>query len=116
MKCKLSETNPSSCTKVSVPDDIHFVWIGDVGKINCEYINIWQRSNQSKTINLWLDQNTFSCGYLLNCIQKLPAGTQWVALNGERYQGGECITVDAPLETIPVFIRAGSALVTLLVN
>nr|WP_159466358.1 TcdA/TcdB catalytic glycosyltransferase domain-containing protein [Scandinavium goeteborgense] len=70
MKCKLSEINPSSCTKVSVPDNIHFVWIGDVGKINCEYINIWQRSNQSKTINLWLDQNTFSCGYLLNCIQK----------------------------------------------
>jgi alpha-D-xyloside xylohydrolase len=46
----------------------------------------------------------------------LPAGQQWVALNGERYQGGERFQVDAALETIPVFIREGSPLVALLVD
>jgi len=46
----------------------------------------------------------------------LPAGANWVALNGERYHGGERITVDAPLETIPVFIREGSQLVSVLTN
>jgi alpha-D-xyloside xylohydrolase len=29
-------------------------------------------------------------------------------LNGERYQGQQRMTVDAGLETIPVFIREGS--------
>lgn len=46
----------------------------------------------------------------------LPAGANWVALNGERYRGGESITVDAPLETIPVFIREGSQLVNVFTN
>ncbi len=46
----------------------------------------------------------------------LPAGQQWIALNGERYQGGERIRVEAALETIPVFVREGSPLVSLLVE
>ena len=36
----------------------------------------------------------------------LPAGTVWKdAVNGTVYKGGQTVTVPAPLEVIPVFIR-----------
>ncbi len=38
----------------------------------------------------------------------LPAGETWVALNGERYEGGRAVTVAAPMSEIPVFIRGGA--------
>lgn len=39
----------------------------------------------------------------------LPAGADWYDLNtGVLYAGGQQITVDAPLERIPTFIRAGA--------
>jgi alpha-D-xyloside xylohydrolase len=38
----------------------------------------------------------------------LPAGEQWIARNGECYQGGQRISVAAPLSEIPVFKREGS--------
>lgn len=38
----------------------------------------------------------------------LPAGEQWITRNGECYQGGQRISVAAPLREIPVFTRAGS--------
>jgi alpha-D-xyloside xylohydrolase len=38
----------------------------------------------------------------------LPAGETWVALNGERYEGGRAITVAAPMSEIPVFVREGA--------
>ncbi len=41
----------------------------------------------------------------------LPAGADWYDFHtGQRYSGGRQITVDAPLERIPVFIRAGAVL------
>ena len=46
----------------------------------------------------------------------LPGGHCWVSLDGERYQGGQRVTVAAALETIPLFIREGSPLVTKLVR
>lgn len=46
----------------------------------------------------------------------LPGGHCWVSLDGERYQGGQRVTVVAALETIPLFIREGSTLVTKLVR
>ncbi|HDT6546046.1 TPA: glycoside hydrolase family 31 protein [Kluyvera ascorbata] len=46
----------------------------------------------------------------------LPSGNAWVGLDGERYQGGERIAVAAGLETIPLFIREGSPLITVLVK
>ncbi|MFU0912070.1 glycoside hydrolase family 31 protein [Kluyvera intermedia] len=46
----------------------------------------------------------------------LPGGHCWVSLDGERYQGGQRVTVAATLETIPLFIREGSPLVTKLVR
>lgn len=46
----------------------------------------------------------------------LPGGHCWVSLDGERYQGGQRVTVVAALETIPLFIREGSTLFTKLVR
>ena len=41
----------------------------------------------------------------------LPAGAQWYDFHtGKMYEGGTRITVDAPLERIPVFVRAGAIL------
>ncbi|HCT91526.1 MAG TPA: glycoside hydrolase [Lachnospiraceae bacterium] len=39
----------------------------------------------------------------------LPAGCGWVDfMDGEYYEGGRTVNVSAPLEKIPVFVRAGS--------
>jgi alpha-D-xyloside xylohydrolase len=39
----------------------------------------------------------------------LPAGTDWYNYwTGERVKGGQTITVSAPIDTIPLFVRAGS--------
>ena len=39
----------------------------------------------------------------------LPAGARWTdAWTGEEYEGGRTVTVDAPLERIPLFLRDGA--------
>jgi alpha-D-xyloside xylohydrolase len=41
----------------------------------------------------------------------LPAGAQWTnAWNGEKFDGGQTIVVDTPLEIIPLFLRDGAKL------
>jgi alpha-glucosidase len=41
----------------------------------------------------------------------LPAGSNWIDLSTDNlYAGGEDITVDAPLERIPLFVREGAVL------
>ncbi len=36
----------------------------------------------------------------------LPAGAEWTHTDsGRRYTGGEHVTVDAPLDSIPLFVR-----------
>jgi alpha-D-xyloside xylohydrolase len=41
----------------------------------------------------------------------LPEGTAWVeAATGRRHEGGRAVTVEAPLELIPVFLREGVSL------
>jgi alpha-D-xyloside xylohydrolase len=41
----------------------------------------------------------------------LPAGTDWYNFwTNERIRGGHRITVSAPIDTIPIFVRAGSIL------
>ena len=41
----------------------------------------------------------------------LPTGTDWYSFwTNERFHGGQSITVDAPIATIPLFVRAGSIL------
>jgi len=44
----------------------------------------------------------------------LPIGAEWInAWDGTAYPGGQWIDIPAPLETIPVFLKAGSRLVDL---
>ena len=39
----------------------------------------------------------------------LPAGADWYNYwTNERVQGGQTITVDAPIDKMPLFVRAGS--------
>jgi alpha-D-xyloside xylohydrolase len=41
----------------------------------------------------------------------LPAGARWFNFwTNERFEGGQTITVSAPIDTIPLFVRAGSIL------
>jgi alpha-D-xyloside xylohydrolase len=41
----------------------------------------------------------------------LPAGTDWYNFwTNERLHGGQTITADAPIDTLPLFVRAGSIL------
>jgi alpha-D-xyloside xylohydrolase len=41
----------------------------------------------------------------------LPAGARWTdAWTGEAYEGGAAVTVEAPLERIPLFLRDGASL------
>jgi alpha-D-xyloside xylohydrolase len=41
----------------------------------------------------------------------LPAGATWTdAWTGETYEGGRTVTVDAPLDRIPLFLRDGARL------
>jgi len=43
----------------------------------------------------------------------LPAGTNWYGLYDNKiFKGGETIEADAPINTIPVFVKEGSILVT----
>jgi alpha-D-xyloside xylohydrolase len=41
----------------------------------------------------------------------LPSGADWYDFHtGRRFTGGQWILADAPLETIPLYVRAGSIL------
>jgi alpha-D-xyloside xylohydrolase len=41
----------------------------------------------------------------------LPAGTEWYNFwTNEKVHGGQSITVNAPIDTIPLFVKAGSIL------
>ena len=43
----------------------------------------------------------------------LPAGTSWIDFNsGKRYEGGQSIEAEAPIERMPLFVRAGSIVPT----
>jgi len=43
----------------------------------------------------------------------LPAGTDWYNYwSHKRYQGGQTVTVDAPIDKLPLFVRAGSIIPT----
>jgi len=45
----------------------------------------------------------------------LPVGANWVeAETGKVFEGGQWITVDAPLETIPLFVKEGAAVLDLI--
>jgi alpha-D-xyloside xylohydrolase len=43
----------------------------------------------------------------------LPAGADWLDFHtGQRYRGGASVEVEAPLQRIPVFVKAGAVLTT----
>ena len=45
----------------------------------------------------------------------LPAGAKWVeAETGKVFEGGQMVTVDAPLDTIPLFVREGAEVLGLI--
>jgi alpha-glucosidase len=44
----------------------------------------------------------------------LPAGSWYDYWTNKKYSGGTMITVDAPLETVPIFVRAGAMIPTTL--
>jgi len=69
MKCELSVIQLAAKEKIAVPDIIHFVWVGDSSRLNVDYIDIWQRSNKSKTIYLWLDESSWLCHHFHESIQ-----------------------------------------------
>ncbi len=44
--------------KVKVPDNIHFVWIGDLKSSNMSYVKVWGDINKDKSLFLWLDASS----------------------------------------------------------
>ena len=45
----------------------------------------------------------------------LPLGTAWIeAATGKRYEGGQTVVADAPLDVIPVFVREGADVLALI--
>ena len=64
------------------------------------------------------DQFMFGSAFLINPVMTegatqrslyLPAGMEWVDFwSGKRANGGQTITAEAPLDRIPVYVRAGS--------
>lgn len=67
MKRSLSEINLSRKGKVAVPDVFHFVWVGDVNRINTDYIDVWRNVNRDKKICFWYDDSAL----LINEFHKL---------------------------------------------
>jgi hypothetical protein len=47
--------------KKPLPDTLHFIWIGNLQSLDLEYIDIWQRVNADKDINLWHDADCSYC-------------------------------------------------------
>jgi len=50
MKHRLSEINLSYEGKVLIPNNLHFVWVGDTSLANTDYIEIWQKTNEDKIV------------------------------------------------------------------
>lgn len=45
----------------------------------------------------------------------LPAGAEWIEVwNGRKYEGGQYVTVEAPLEDIPLFVKENAEVLKLL--
>ncbi|MGL4723070.1 MAG: TcdA/TcdB catalytic glycosyltransferase domain-containing protein [Scandinavium sp.] len=74
MKPELSELRCDQGIKVTVPDLIHFVWIGDSSQLNIDYIDIWQNANTDKTVYLWLDESALACRYFHESIHEYVLG------------------------------------------
>lgn len=56
--------------KSTVPENIHFVWIGLFSNLNTDYIKIWRDVNRDKSCYLWLDKGSTYCTEFHNSIEK----------------------------------------------
>lgn len=59
----------SKIEKSSVPNILHFIWVGDLNEVNTHYIDIWKKTNKDKQIFFWYDKATSLCHLLNNAIQ-----------------------------------------------
>ncbi|HIE4801889.1 TPA: TcdA/TcdB catalytic glycosyltransferase domain-containing protein [Serratia marcescens] len=59
----------SKIEKLSVPNILHFVWIGDLNEVNTHYIDIWKKANRDKEIFFWHEKGSSLCHLLNNAIQ-----------------------------------------------
>ncbi|BEL89689.1 TcdA/TcdB catalytic glycosyltransferase domain-containing protein [Serratia marcescens] len=59
----------SKVERSSVPNILHFVWIGDLNEVNTHYIDIWKKTNKDKQIFFWYDQDSSLCHLLNNAIR-----------------------------------------------
>ncbi|MCE9994248.1 glycosyl transferase [Enterobacter asburiae] len=55
--------------KTPVPDVINFIWIGDINKLNKQYIYLWAETNKDKDICLWYDDRSGKYVLLHNAIR-----------------------------------------------
>ncbi|MDT3253213.1 TcdA/TcdB catalytic glycosyltransferase domain-containing protein [Serratia sp. root2] len=44
--------------RIKVPDNIHFVWIGDLYCADISYIKVWSDINKDKSLFLWIDSSS----------------------------------------------------------
>ncbi|MBK4714186.1 hypothetical protein JJB97_02310 [Enterobacterales bacterium BIT-L3] len=47
--------------KFTLPNLIHFVWIGDINALDLSYIRIWKAINPDKICCLWIDSESSDC-------------------------------------------------------
>lgn len=61
----------SKTEKPSVPNILHFIWIGDLNEVNTHYVDIWKKTNKDKQIFFWYDKDASLCHLLNNAIRDL---------------------------------------------
>ncbi|HBH8012215.1 TPA: TcdA/TcdB catalytic glycosyltransferase domain-containing protein, partial [Escherichia coli] len=59
----------SKAEKISAPNILHFVWIGDLNELNTHYIEIWRETNKDKEVFFWYDRNASLCNLLNSSIR-----------------------------------------------
>ena len=59
----------SKIEKPSVPNILHFIWIGDLNEVNTHYVDIWKKTNKDKQIFFWYDKDASLCHLLNNAIR-----------------------------------------------
>ncbi|MDF8319139.1 TcdA/TcdB catalytic glycosyltransferase domain-containing protein [Serratia nevei] len=59
----------SKAEKISAPNILHFVWIGDLNELNTHYIEIWRETNKDKEVFFWHDRNASLCNLLNSSIR-----------------------------------------------
>lgn len=69
MSIRISKIDLSKTVKLPVPNAMHFVWIGDMNKVNTSYVDIWKKINKDKKIFFWYDKCTSLCDLLNNSIR-----------------------------------------------